>query len=75
MRPELNDASRREDDGGWGAPDRPRASPGCPRSTSRRARRRRARRLLVGAATSEGDESMPSRWLDAHQSCVLVAVD
>jgi len=51
MRPELNDASRREDDGGWGAPARPRASRERPRSTSRRARRR-ARRGLVGAATS-----------------------
>ena len=49
MRPELNDASRREDDGGWGAPARPRASRERPQSASRRARRRGG---LVGAATS-----------------------
>ena len=49
--PEVIDALRREDDGGWGAPARPRASRERPRSTSRRARRR-ARRGLVGAATS-----------------------
>ena len=46
--PEVIDALRREDDGGWGASARPRASPERPRSTSRRARRR-ARRGLVGA--------------------------
>ena len=54
--PEVIDASRREDDGGRGAPGVPRASPERPRPTSRRARRRAPQRL-VGAVAS-GDEAV-----------------
>ena len=68
--PEVIDASRREKDGGRGAPACPRALPERPRSTSRRARRR-ARRGLVGARRAVPvDERLSDRESPSLQSRV-----